>query len=91
MTRTQPLLIVADAYHQAYMYAREHDLGPEHTGWRYIHTVDQVQGERGMRGRYVNISTAVTTVRDMQRRDEVAEYLRAHGWEEVVTPPSSPA
>lgn len=75
---TGPLLIVADAYHQAYMYARKHDLGPEHTGWCYIYSLDQAQGLWG--GHYVNVSSNTTTVRDIQRRDEVAEYLRAHGF-----------
>lgn len=48
-----PLMIVADTYQAARLYAREHDLGPENRGWRYVYSPMQVRGYRG--GQYVRI------------------------------------
>lgn len=48
-----PLMIVADTYQTARLYAREHELGREDQGWRYVWSPQQVRGRRG--GQYVRI------------------------------------
>jgi hypothetical protein len=50
-----PLMIVADTYKAAQLYAREHELGPEGSAWRYVYDPRQVQGYRG--GQWVRIRT----------------------------------
>lgn len=50
----QPLLILADTYKQACLYAVEHDLGPESARrWRYVRGPQDVHGRRG--GKYVHL------------------------------------
>lgn len=75
----QPLLIVADDYHLACRYARQHDLGGEGTSWRYVYNVEHIQGA-DTPGRYVTLSTGKLRGRELQVRVELGQYLRATGW-----------
>ena len=73
-----PLLIVADNYRLAWQYARDHDLGPERRGWRYVSEPSQVLGMAG--GRYVTVSTGAAEGQDLQRLIEVERALRMRGF-----------
>lgn len=76
-----PLMIVADTYQQAYLYAREHELGPEGRGWRYACSPEQVRGYRG--GQYVRVTRGTLSVREMRDRWDAIEVLRMHGFTHV--------
>lgn len=77
-----PLMIVADTYQAAWLYAREHDLGPEGRGWRYVCSPMQVRGYRG--GQWVRIRTSdrlpLSAITD---RVDAIEVLRMAGFTHV--------
>lgn len=75
----QIMLIVADNYRLAQLFAHEHNLGREGRSWRYVDHVDKIRGIRN--GRYTTISTGAVQGRDLQDRIEVGQYLRALGFE----------
>lgn len=77
-----PLLIVADTYQAAVLYAREHDLGPERRGWRYVSRIHDVQGRRPP-GKWTRVRTGDAQGRHLQDLLEASDFLRAHGFEFV--------
>lgn len=78
-----PLMIVADTYKLAHLYAREHDLGPEGRRWKYISSPIQVRGYRG--GRYVNIRSADAALsqRGITDRVHAVDALKMAGFTHV--------
>jgi hypothetical protein len=77
-----PVLILADNYRLARDYARDHDLGREGHGWRYVHDGQGIRGRSGP-GRYVIVTIGAATWRQLDERSAMIRYLDSHGFELV--------
>jgi hypothetical protein len=78
------LIIVADNYRDAMLYAREHDLGPERRRWRFACDIFDVRGMSPCR--YVVLTRGELSGSALRDRLELEQHLRAFGFQCVEEP-----